>query len=132
VDLIRGQNWTNDCMSAAARESAAPRTFRFAYQRYLARWNLGLAAKLFRAIQINSGFQSGPKDQLLALLEQNAVRQQKLLSEFQAALEAARMNAAAFDEGTSRIKHSLAAGRLIAWLSLMAAVVFLTAPSLCA
>jgi hypothetical protein len=96
----------------------------------------------------------GPKDPLLApwvsqkeLLEQNAIQQQKLLSEFQAALgksqtawsdqakalaqqslnaglqaaqkstallleEAARMKATvvrkAFDEGASRIEHSLA------------------------
>jgi hypothetical protein len=45
--------------------------------------------------------------------------------------EADRMNAAAvrkaFDEGASRIEHSLAAGRRIAWLSLTAALVALTA-----
>ena len=45
--------------------------------------------------------------------------------------EAARMNAAAvrkaFDEGAIRIEHSLAAGRRIAWLSLTAALVALTA-----
>jgi hypothetical protein len=43
------------------------------------------------------------------------------------------MNAAAvrkaFDEGASRIEHSLAAGRRIAWLSLTAAVVALIAAS---
>ena len=41
------------------------------------------------------------------------------------------MNAAAvrkaFDEGAIRIEHSLAAGRRIAWLSLTAALVALTA-----
>ncbi len=45
--------------------------------------------------------------------------------------EAARMNAAAvrkaIDEGASRIEHSLAAGRRIAWLSLTAAVMALAA-----
>ena len=108
------------------------------------------------------------------LPEQNDAQQQKLLSEFQAALgrdqtawseqakalaqqslnaglqaaqkstvllleEAARMNAAAvrkaFDEGASRIEHSLATGRRIAWLSLTAALVALVrrmSPSLCA
>ena len=100
------------------------------------------------------------------LLEQNAAQQQKLLSEFQAALgrnqtawseqakalaqqsltaglqaaqnstallleEAARVNAAAlrkaFEEGASRIEHLLAVGRRIAWLSLSASIVALTA-----
>src|SRR5271166_1141362 len=100
------------------------------------------------------------------LLEQNAAQQQKLLSEFQAALgksqtawseqakalaqqslnaglqaaqnstallleEAARMNAAAvrkaFEEGVARMEQALAAGRRIAWLSLAASVVALTA-----
>ena len=89
-------------------------------------------------LQKELGLSTGPKDPLLALwvsqkelLEQNAAQQQKLLNEFQAALEAARMNAAAvrqaFDEGASRIEHSLAAGPLIAWLSLTPAVVVLTA-----
>jgi Transcriptional activator TraM len=124
-------------------------------------------------LQKELGLLIGPKDPLLALwvsqkelLEQNAVQQQNLLSEFQAALsksqiawseqakalaqqslnaglqaaqkstallleEAARMNAAAvrkaFDEGASRIERSLAAGRRIAWLSLTAALVALTA-----
>ena len=134
--------------------------------------NNGIEA--FRSqLQKELGLSIGPKDPLLALwvsqkelLEQNAVQQQKLLSEFQAALgksqtawsdqakalaqqslnaglqaaqkstallleEAARMNATvvskAFDEGASRIEHSLAASRRIAWLSLAASVVALTA-----
>ena len=121
--------------------------------------NNGIEA--FRSqLQKELGLSIGPKDPLLALwvaqrelLEQNDAQQQKLLSEFQAALgrnqtawseqakalaqqslnaglqaaqkstmllleEAARMNAAAvrkaFDEGASRIEHSLATGRRIA------------------
>jgi hypothetical protein len=45
--------------------------------------------------------------------------------------EAARVNAAAvrkaFEEGASRIEHLLAVGRPIAWLSLSASIVALTA-----
>ena len=134
--------------------------------------NNGIEA--FRSqLQKELGLSIGPKDPLLALwvaqrelLEQNDAQQQKLLSEFQAALgrnqtawseqakalaqqslnaglqaaqkstmllleEVARMNAAAvrkaFDEGASRIEHSLATGRRIAWLSLTAALVALIA-----
>jgi len=100
------------------------------------------------------------------LLEQNAAQQQKLLSEFQAALgksqtawseqakalaqqslnaglqaaqnstallleEAARMHGRAvrkaFEEGVARMEQGLAAGRRIAWPSLAASVVALTA-----
>jgi len=128
-------------------------------------------------LQKELGLSIGPKDPLLALwvsqkelLEQNAAQQQKLLSEFQAALgksqtawseqakalaqqslnaglraaqnttallleEAARMNAAAvrqaFEEGVARMEQALAAGRRIAWLSLAASVVALTA-TICA
>jgi hypothetical protein len=124
-------------------------------------------------LQKELGLSISPKDPLLAqwlsqkeLLEQNATEQQKLLSEFQAALaksqtawaeqaralaqqsltaglqaaqnstallleEAARANAAAvrkaFEEGASRIEHLLAVGRRIAWLSLAASIVALTA-----
>ena len=124
-------------------------------------------------LQKELGLSIGPKDPLLALwvsqreiLDQNAAQQQKLLSEFQAALgktqtawseqakalaqqslnaglqaaqnsttllleEAARMNAAAvskaFEEGISRMEETLATGRRIAWLSLAASVVALTA-----
>ena len=49
--------------------------------------------------------------------------------------EAARMNAAAvrkaFEEGVARMEQALAAGRRIAWLSLAASVVALTA-AICA
>ena len=118
-----------------------------------------------------------PKDPLLALwvsqrelLEQNAAQQQKLLSEFQAALsksqtawsdqaktlaqqslnaalqaaqkstallleEAARVNTAAvrqaFQEGVTRMEQVVSAGQRIAWLSLAASVVALTA-AICA
>ena len=45
--------------------------------------------------------------------------------------EAARMNAAAvrkaFEEGVARMEQALAAGRRIAWVSLVAAVVFFSA-----
>jgi hypothetical protein len=128
-------------------------------------------------MQKELGLSIGPKDPLLALwvsqkelLEQNTAQQQKLLSEFQAALgksqtawseqakalaqqslnaglqaaqnstallleEAARMNGAAvrkaFEEGVARMEQVLAAGRRIAWLSLAASVVALTA-AICA
>jgi len=124
-------------------------------------------------LQKELGLSISPKDPLLALwvsqkelLEQNAAQQQKLLSEFQAALgnsqtawseqakaltqqslnaglqtaqnstallleEAARMNGGAvrkaFEEGVARVEQALAAGRRIAWLSLAASIVALTA-----
>ena len=68
-----------------------------------------------------------------------ALAQQSLTAGLQAAQnstallleEAARVNAAAvrkaFEEGASRIEHLLAVGRRIAWLSLSASVVALTA-----
>ena len=68
-----------------------------------------------------------------------ALAQQSLTAGLQAAQnstallleEAARVNAAAvrkaFEEGASRIEHLLAVGRRIAWLSLSASIVALTA-----
>ena len=140
------------------------------------RMNNGIEA--FRSqMQKELGLSIGPKDPLLALwvsqrelLEQNAAQQQKLLSEFQAALgksqtvwseqaktlaqqslnaalqaaqkstallleEAARVNAAAvrqaFQEGVTRMEQVVSAGQQIAWLSLAASVVALTA-AICA
>ena len=138
--------------------------------------NNGIEA--FRSqMQKELGLSIGPKDPLLALwvsqrelLEQNAAQQQKLLSEFQAALgksqtawsdqaktlaqqslnaalqaaqkstallleEAARVNTAAvrqaFQEGVTRMEQVVSAGQRIAWLSLAASVVALTA-AICA
>jgi Transcriptional activator TraM len=97
-------------------------------------------------LQKELGLSIGPKDPLLALwvsqkelLEQNAAQQQSLNAGLQAAQnstallleEAARMNAAAvrkvFEEGVARMEQALATGRQIAWLSLAASVVALTA-----
>jgi Transcriptional activator TraM len=99
-------------------------------------------------LQKELGLSIGPKDPLLALwvsqkelLEQNAAQQQSLNAGLQAAQnstallleEAARMNAAAvrkvFEEGVARMEQALATGRQIAWLSLAASVVALTAES---
>ncbi len=138
------------------------------------RCGVGNGVEAFRSqLQKELGLSIGPKDPLLALwvsqkelLEQNAVQQQKLLREFQAALgesqtawseqakalaqqslnaglqaaqngtallleEAVRMNAAAvrqaFEEGIGRMEQALATGRRIAWMSLAASVVALTA-----
>ena len=138
--------------------------------------NNGIEA--FRSqMQKELGLSIGPKDPLLALwvsqrelLEQNAAQQQKLLSEFQAALgksqtawsdqaktlaqqslnaalqaaqkstallleETARVNTAAvrqaFQEGVTRMEQVVSAGQRIAWLSLAASVVALTA-AICA
>ena len=113
--------------------------------------NNGIEA--FRSqLQKELGLSIGPKDPLLALwvsqrelLEQNDAQQQKLLGEFQAALgrnqtawsEQAKvlaqqsLNAAAvrkaFEEGVTRMEQALEAGRRIAWLSLAASAVALTA-----
>ena len=87
-----------------------------------------------------SEFQAALGRNQIAWSEQaKALAQQSLTVGLQAAQnstallldEAARVNGAAvrraFEEGASRIEHSLAAGRRIAWLSLAASVVALTA-----
>jgi hypothetical protein len=87
-----------------------------------------------------SEFQAALGRNQIAWSEQaKALAQQSLTVGLQAAQnstallldEAARVNGAAvrraFEEGASRIEHSLAAGRRVAWLSLAASVVALTA-----
>src|SRR5580693_9239571 len=103
-------------------------------QKELLEQNAAQQQKLLSEFQVALG-----KSQTAWSEQAKALAQQSLNAGLQAAQqgtallleEAARMNAAAvrqaFEEGASRIEHSLAAGRRIAWLSLTAAVVALVA-----